>query len=276
LEEVVRDAELGKLRADKLVRVHCLDGVEEWLLIHVEVQSQPDPRLPQRMYEYHHRIMDRYGRPVVSMAVLADERRDWRPAFYQHEHWGCRLRFEYLICKLIDIPAQQLEQQNNAAALVIAAHLSTQRTNADTAERKLLKWQLTRRLYERGYAKRDVLEIFRLIDWLMVLPESLTIAFREELVQYEQQETMRHLTSIEELALKEGREEGLQEGQQVGQCRIIKRLLERRWGRVSADVEQRVRALSSEQLEVLAEALLDFRSPADLEAWLRDRQTVRG
>ena len=36
LEEVVRDAELGKLRADKLVRVHCLNGQEEWLLIHVE------------------------------------------------------------------------------------------------------------------------------------------------------------------------------------------------------------------------------------------------
>ena len=34
LQEVVRDAELGKLRADKLVRVHCLDGQEEWLLIH--------------------------------------------------------------------------------------------------------------------------------------------------------------------------------------------------------------------------------------------------
>src|SRR5690349_12638036 len=113
------------------------------------------------------------------------------------EHWGCRLRFEYLVCKLIDVPAQQLEQENNPAVLVIAAHLATQRTNADAAGRKLLKWQLMRRLYERGYAKRDVLEIFRLIDWLMVLPESLTIAFQQELVQYEQQKVMPHLTSIE-------------------------------------------------------------------------------
>ena len=96
LEEVVRDAESGKLRADKLVRVHCVDGQEEWLLIHVEVQSQPDPQLPRRMYDYRHRIRDRYNRPVVSMAVLADERADWKPSRYEEEHWSCRLRFEVL------------------------------------------------------------------------------------------------------------------------------------------------------------------------------------
>src|SRR4029453_17663321 len=56
LQAVVRDAELGKLRADKLIRVRCLDGSEECLHIHVEVQGQPDPQLPRRMYDYHHRI----------------------------------------------------------------------------------------------------------------------------------------------------------------------------------------------------------------------------
>jgi hypothetical protein len=177
LQEVVRDAELGKLRADKLVRVHCLDGEEEWLLIHVEVQGQPDPRLPRRMYDYYHRIRDRYGWPVVSMAVLADPQPDWRPDAYQEEHWGCQLRFAYLVCKLIEIPPQRLEQENNPAAVVIAAHLATLQTAADMAGRKLLKWELTRRLYERGYGKKDVLEIFRLIDWLMVLPEDLKVAF---------------------------------------------------------------------------------------------------
>jgi len=142
LQEVVRDAELGKLRADKLVRVRRLGGQEEWLLIHVEVQGQPDPRLPLRMYDYYHRIRDRYGRPVVSMAVLADPQPEWRPDFYQEEHWGCRLRFDYLLCKLIEITPQRLEQENNPAAVVIAAHLATLRTAADMQGRKLLKWEL--------------------------------------------------------------------------------------------------------------------------------------
>jgi predicted transposase YdaD len=283
LQEVVRDAESGKLQADKLVEVHCLDGQEEWLLIHVEVQGQPDPKLPRRMYDYHHRICDRYLKPVVSMAVLADERVDWKPSVYEAEHWGCRLRFEYLVCKLIEIPPRRLEQEDNPAAVVIAAYLATLKTADDMVRRKQLKWQLTRRLFERGYQRKDILEVFRLVDWLMVLPESLTVAFRRELIQYEQEKAMPHLTSIEELDLKEIRQEGLekglekgrlegrQEGRQEGRYQTICRLLDRRWGKLSAALDEQLRGLSSEQLDLLAEALLDFQSLADLEAWLRNR-----
>jgi hypothetical protein len=42
----------------------------------------------------------------------------------------------------------------------------------------------------------------------------------------------------------------------------------RRSGAISADHEAGIRALSLERLEALAEALLDFNSPADLVAWL--------
>lgn len=70
---------------------------------------------------------------------------------------------------------------------------------------------------------------------------------------------MPHLTSIEEMALKEGR------------CQTICRQLERRCGKLLASLEESLRALNCEQLDMLAEALLDFQSPADLEAWLRNR-----
>ena len=40
LQQVVRDAELGRRYADKLVKVWLRDGSEEWLLIHVEVQGR--------------------------------------------------------------------------------------------------------------------------------------------------------------------------------------------------------------------------------------------
>jgi hypothetical protein len=43
-------AEAGKLRVDKLVKVRRLDGAEEWVPIHLEVQSQPDAQLSQRAY----------------------------------------------------------------------------------------------------------------------------------------------------------------------------------------------------------------------------------
>ena len=102
LQQVVRDADLGKQRTDKLVKVRRRDGGEEWVLIHVEVQAQSDPDLALRMYRYHHRIADRYGRSVASLAVLADADPQWRPGPYAEALWGCRLRFEYLTCKLLD------------------------------------------------------------------------------------------------------------------------------------------------------------------------------
>ena len=53
LQEVVRDAETGKHRVDTLFKVRRHDGTEDWILVHVEVQSQPDRRLPQRLYRYY-------------------------------------------------------------------------------------------------------------------------------------------------------------------------------------------------------------------------------
>jgi predicted transposase YdaD len=70
------------------------------------------------------------------------------------------------------------------------------------------------------------------------------------------------------LGLQEGRQEGLQEGRQEGELEIALRLLCRRCGELSPALDARVRALSSESLEALADALLDFRDRNDLEAWL--------
>ncbi|MFO1425081.1 MAG: DUF2887 domain-containing protein [Candidatus Competibacteraceae bacterium] len=63
--------------------------------------------------------------------------------------------------------------------------------------------------------------------------------------------------------------EGRQEGRQEESVQLALRLLRRRLGAPLAPAhEQRVRCLSLEQAEALMEALLDFRTPADLTAWL--------
>lgn len=162
-----------------------LDGAEEWVLVHVEVQSQPDPGLPLRVYQYHHRIVDRFGRRTATMVVLADEQSDWRPGRYEQELWGCRVVFEYPVCKLLDFrkDEERLEDAANPAAVVVAAHLAALSTRNDMELRKKFKWQLTRRLYDRGSGRKDILELFRLIDWMLGLPGQLEIEFRKELIR---------------------------------------------------------------------------------------------
>ena len=48
------------------------------------------------------------------------------------------------------------------------------------------------------------------------------------------------------------------------------RLLNRRCGPLTDASTARIQALPLEQLEALAEALLDFTGPADLAAWLNE------
>ena len=71
-----------------------------------------------------------------------------------------------------------------------------------------------------------------------------------------------------EQAKEEGRQEGKQEGKQEGEKNLILRLLHRRIGEIDSLLIERIIELSIEQLENLGEALLDFSSVADLEAWL--------
>jgi len=56
---------------------------------------------------------------------------------------------------------------------------------------------------------------------------------------------------------------------------LLKRLLTRRLGALSPAVLKQINCLGSDALAQLAEALLDFRSPADLQEWLLRRNGRR-
>ncbi len=90
LQKVTRKAETGRRIADKLVRVIDTEGCEDWLLIHIEVQGEDQHDFAERLFVYNYRIYDRYRRPVVSLAVLADEQADWRPERFGYSRWAAR------------------------------------------------------------------------------------------------------------------------------------------------------------------------------------------
>ncbi|MGM0489639.1 MAG: hypothetical protein ACQESR_23130 [Planctomycetota bacterium] len=91
LAKLMVDTETGDRRADKLIQVQWIEGTIEWILLHVEVQTQRDADFAQRMYIYHYRIWDRYRKPVISLALLVDETPGFRPDRFHREKGGCEL-----------------------------------------------------------------------------------------------------------------------------------------------------------------------------------------
>ncbi|NJK28264.1 MAG: DUF4351 domain-containing protein [Coleofasciculaceae cyanobacterium SM2_3_26] len=67
---------------------------------------------------------------------------------------------------------------------------------------------------------------------------------------------------------QDAKEEGREEGREEGARSLVMRLLTRRMGELPEAIAAKIESLSIEQLEDLVEALLDFQSLADLEAWL--------
>jgi predicted transposase YdaD len=63
-------------------------------------------------------------------------------------------------------------------------------------------------------------------------------------------------------------QEALQEGRQEEGLSLVLRLLTRRVGVLTPELEAQVRSLSLTQIEELSEALLDFTDISDLRAWL--------
>ncbi len=214
-QKIVREAEIGRREADKLVKVWRKDGQEIWVLIHIEVQSQAQPGFPERMYVYNNRIFDMYRRQVVSLAILADDQPNWRPNLYKSELWGCRVELEFPTVKLLDYQGRSnyLENETNPFAVIVAAHLTTQQTKKNVNSRYQGKLKIAKSLYQRGYSRQDIIELFRLIDWIMTLPKAIENQFISEYRNFEEEQQMPYLAPFERIAREEGAIEGaIQQG----------------------------------------------------------------
>ncbi len=222
LQEVGDSPRGNPQRVDKLVKVWRREGDEVWVLVHIEVQSQVDQDFAERMYIYNYRLFDQHHRRVASFAVLGDENRRWRPTHYKRELWGCWTEFGFPVAKLLEYGDrwEELAASPNPFAVVVMAHLKAKETHGDTENRLAWKVNLVRLLYERGYTRDEIRQLYRFVDWLLRLPKEATQLFLEKVQSYEEGKDMTYITSIERLGIEKGIQigwkDGVQEGIQIG------------------------------------------------------------
>lgn len=189
-------------------------------MIHIEVQSQYDKEFTQRMYIYNYRSFDLFHRPVISLAILGDEDKKWRPNSYEYGIDDSLVKMQFSIVKLLDYQWENLTTSNNLFAIIVMAHLKTKATTKNLTEREQWKWNIVRPLYQKGLTRFDIINLVKFIDKMMTLPPLLQTEFNDKLEQHEKELNMPFLSTIEEMAEERG-------ARKISQNNIIKILANR-------------------------------------------------
>ena len=96
---------------------------------------------------------------------------------------------------------------------------------------------------------------------MLVLSPPLALEYKDKLIEFEEEQKMQYVTSIER--------HGIAKGLQQGSARIALKLYQHRFGAPDEATQAQIRALSVEQAEKLSVALQDFTTRAEAEAWLQ-------
>jgi flagellar biosynthesis/type III secretory pathway protein FliH len=287
LQAITKGNLVGTRLVDKLIKVFLKNGKSKWLLIHVEVQGNPDTLFPERMFIYSYRLYDKYQQPLYSVAILTEDQADWRPSFYEMRFADSCLRLDYHVIKLLDYRTEKekLENDMNPFASVILVQLAALETKNKSDQVRLnTKLALTKRLYKKGFSKELVQGLYLFIDWLISLPKELELEYHDEIYKIEEIQAMSYISNAERFGIEKGREQGMQvgllqgmqegvqkgtliglekgrrEGRAEGESVLLLKQLSRKFGALSLTIRARIENADSETLLRWGEQLIDAKS----------------
>ena len=273
LTKIARDAPITNRVVDKLIEVYRKSGEEAYVLIHMEVQGQPDLHFEERMFTYRYRLRDLYKKPIASLAILIDTDEKWRPNTYREELWGSFVEMRFPIIKLIDYRSriEELEASNNPIASVILAQLKA--LEKQPLENKLIsKISLIRWLYQHGLKKDDILTLLIFIDWVFALPKPLELKCREAIRILEEELHVNYVTSFERIGIEKGIEQGMQQGIQQGMQQGVQQgessmllcLLDAKFQNIPEEYRQKIMNANPETLLKWARQVLNSQTLEDV------------
>ncbi len=262
----------GRRRRMKLVDLVArvrFRGEESFVLVHVEHQAHRTADIGRRLFLYAAWLMDRYELPVYPVLLTSYEQpRSPEPDRFVLEVRGLRVvDFRFRVVQLNRLDWRDYAGVSNPATAALMARMKIQGPDRAKVKLQILRLLATLRLEPD---KMDLIAGF--METYLELSAKEELLFQRELdkVQSNEQKAsvMELMTSWERKGRQEGRLEGRQEGRLEGQLDLIRIQLNRRLGVLTPATVKRLNTLSTERLTRLAEALLDFKSAADLERWL--------
>ena len=217
-------------------------------ILHLEFQTklESNPPLPLRMLDYWVRLYRLYRLPVTQVVVLLLPP---TPETIIETSFNIETtRHEYRVIRM---------WEENPEIFLADEALLPLAPLAATNQPQILLQQVVEQVNQLSGDKRGEISSYaQILAGLKYKKDLIRQLFREGMMR-------------ESVIYQEILAEGEQRGRKTEGRTLIFRQLTRRVGELPQNVCQRIETLSLEQLENLGEALLDFASIADLQAWLQ-------
>ena len=235
---------LEPIRADALILLES-----DQIILHLEFQTNPDPKMSFRMLDYRTRVYRRFPKKTMRQVVIYLKETS-SPLVQENAFILPNTRHEYEVLRLWEIPA---EEMLGLSGLLPLANLGK------TPNRPEILRQVAAKIdnIEGRTEKSNLAAATAILAGLVLSKEIIGSLLREEIMR-------------ESVIYQDIRESGKAQGRREEAVSLILRLLNRRLGEISSTLGQQIQELSLEQLETLGEALLDFTSLTDLTTWLSE------
>lgn len=236
LRQMFPEHDVGDQYADELVEVYLKNGEISCIcvFIHIEVQGKKEKDFIIRMFTYHYHILDRYrekGIEAVSLAVLTDTDKDYRPYKMSNKRWDFELTFKIPLIKLVDYDTPEarakLEKSESPWAMVVIAQLRSNKVRRKNPQTRFdAKFELIRECYNRGYSKEKIIALIKFIDWLILLPDDFQHELRDKVLNFEEKINMPYVSSFEIIAEKKALEKGVEKGVNKEKLETARRMIQ--------------------------------------------------
>jgi len=234
------------IRADSVVFLQSKD-----IILHIEFQTSPNKDLPFRVADYYLRIYRCFPDKTIYQVVIYLKKTTSNLAKIT-TFQSPKMTHNYNVIRLWEVPTQQLLQ---APGLLPFAVLSQTENPVEVLEDVGKRIENISDKTQRS----NLAAASSIIAGLVLDKIVIDTVLREEV--------MRESVVYQDILAK-GEARGKAEGRKQEAVNLILRQLNRRIGEIDPNLTARIQELPVEELENLAEALLDFQNEADLVKFL--------
>jgi predicted transposase YdaD len=222
-------------------------------ILHLEFQTSTpsNPPMPFRMLDYSVRLKRLYRQQDIEQVVVF-LKETTNPIAFTQKYRDRTTVHRYRVIRMWE---EETEPFLNNPALLPLAPL----TRSDSPPNLLARVASRVATIEDVNQQRNLAGCTEILAGLRFEKELIRQLFREEIMR-------------ESVIYQDIIQRGEQRGEQREALSLAFRLLNRKLGGIDESFGERVRSLSTEQLEALAEALLDFSTTENLANWLQENE----